>query len=74
MRGCALPWRAQVSTTTSTMQEEAPPTTSAPDASIAPLSIEPPPTIVELSESEPIPDDVARDMLRRGMKYTAERE
>ena len=37
-------------------------------------SIEPPPTIVELSESEPIPDDVARDMLLRGMKYTAERE
>jgi hypothetical protein len=37
-------------------------------------SIEPPPTIVVLSESEPIPNDVARDMLRRGMKYTAERE
>merc|ERR1712194_732055 len=37
-------------------------------------SIEPPPTIVELSESEPIPEDVARDMLSRGMKYTADRE
>ena len=37
-------------------------------------SIEPPPTIVELSESEPIPEDVARDMLTRGMKYTADRD
>ena len=37
-------------------------------------SIEPAPTIVELSESDPIPEDVARDMLRRGMKYTADRE
>ena len=36
--------------------------------------IQPPPTVVELPESELIPEDVALDMLRRGMKYTANRE